>query len=121
MGYSAGALLRFLVKDPLRIELGTSVLSATSSGKTDLPNGDKFVATGKFLETTVNPAFVFTSCISSRLFCKFGGVFGFPIKSTITVNDSSFNETAPLNYLRLGGDLAAGVNIAKSFSIIGVS
>lgn len=119
IGYSGGLVGRVLLKNPLNIEISAQVLAANTTGKTDLPNGDTFTVTGKFLEYTVQPSIAFTSCISSRLYCKVGGVFGFPMKSSITVADSSFNATAPLKYQRLGADLAAGVNLGKKFSIVG--
>jgi hypothetical protein len=48
-----------------------------------------------------------------------GGVVGFPIKATISTKSTVTNESAPVKYLRLGGEAAAGVNLGTSVTLLG--
>ena len=119
LGFSAGGLLRYEFKTPFAVELGVGALSSTTTGKTKLVNGDDYQVEGKFLEVMLQPALAITSCISARLFCKAGGVFAIPIKSTISVKTNILAETAALKYTRMGGEFAAGINIGRNLTILG--
>jgi hypothetical protein len=67
----------------------------------------------------LQPALAITSCLSARLFCKAGGVFAIPIKSTISVKTNILDESAALKYSRMGGEFAAGINIGRNLTILG--
>lgn len=119
LGFSASGLIRYEFKTPFAVELGVGALSSTTSGKTKLVNGDDYLVEGKFLEIMLQPALAITSCMSARLFCKAGGVFAFPIKSSISVKTNILAESAPLKYTRMGGEFAAGINIGPNLALLG--
>ncbi|MEN9529988.1 MAG: hypothetical protein RI932_1861 [Pseudomonadota bacterium] len=119
LAFSGGLLARYSFNKKIGLELGASVLSTKISGKSTLVGGDEYLVEANFMEAVVHPALVFPQCLTSRLFCKLGGVVGFPIKATISTKSTVTNESAPVKYLRLGGEAAAGVNLGTSVTLLG--
>lgn len=119
IGFSAGGLLRFVPKSPFGIDLGMTYLSASTSGKTQLLTNEEYVASAKFSEVAVLPGLVLTKCISAKLMCKVGGVFAFPLGASISIKSTSQDLTSPLKYSRMGGEVAAGFNLGKAFTLVG--
>lgn len=119
VGFTGGILMRLGLKGPLALELGTGALSSTTLGKTTLSNNETYTVTASFLEVMAQPALVLSHCLSPRLFCRAGGVFGFPIGSKLEVKTSTYTNTADLKYTRMGTELALGVNLGKNFVVSG--
>ncbi|NBO37443.1 hypothetical protein EBU99_02540 [bacterium] len=119
LGFSAGANLRYNFRKPFAFDVGLGMLSATTGGKTTLPDNDTYTVSAKFMELTIHPGLLTTTCLSSRLFCRGGAVFGFPISSSLTVKSSAINLSSSFKYLRMGGEVAAGINLGKNFTILG--
>lgn len=119
LGFSAGIAARYSFKPFLGLELGTSFLSTTITGKSKLTNGDDYLVEAKFAEAVVQPALVLPQCISSRLFCKVGGIVAFPLSATLTTKSQELDETATVKYTRIGAEGVLGVNLGKSFTLLG--
>lgn len=119
LAFSGGVLGRYTFKKFIGLELGLTFLSAKLSGKSSLVGGDEYLVEANFMEAVVQPALVFPQCFSSRLFCKAGGIVGFPVKSTISTKSTVTSESAPVKYTRLGGEFAAGVNLGTKVTLLG--
>lgn len=119
IGYSGGALLRYMPTSALGIETGFSALSSTTSGKTLTSNNDDYLVTAKFTELVIHPALSITKCISARLYCKLGGIFGIPLSAKLSIKATDLALETNLNYKRLGGEFAAGLNLGSSFTLAG--
>ncbi|MEN9825779.1 MAG: hypothetical protein RI953_1524 [Pseudomonadota bacterium] len=119
IGYSGGALLRFMPTSSLGIETGFSALSSTTSGKTVIGNNDDYIVTAKFTELVIQPALSITKCISTRLYCKLGGIFGIPLSAKLSITSTDLALETNLNYKRFGGEFAAGLNLGSAFTLAG--
>jgi hypothetical protein len=119
LGFTGGILMRLGLRGPLALELGTGALSAKTSGKTTLSNNESYTVTGSFMEIMAQPALVVTRCLSVQLFCRVGGVFGFPMGSKLEVKTSTYTNAASLKYMRMGTDLSLGVNLGKHLVVTG--
>jgi len=118
-GFSGGPIIRFMpFRMGLGFELGLSGLYATVDGKAKLLNEAEYVAWAKFVEVVAQPAVVFPKCLTSRLYCRIGGIVGLPISSTIGIKTTEMSQETALKYLRYGGDLSLGVNLGTVFTLL---
>lgn len=119
IGYSGGALFRYMAGSSLGIEAGVAALSSTTTGKTLIGNNDDYIVTAKFTELVIHPALSITKCISARLYCKLGGIIGIPLSGNLSIVSTDISLQTALNYKRFGGEFAAGLNLGSAFTLVG--
>jgi len=119
LAFSGGLVARYSFNKSLGLELGATFLSAKISGKSTLVGGDEYLVEANFSEAVIHPALVFPQCFTSLLFCKAGGIVGFPVKATIATKSTSTSESTAVKYRRLGGEAAVGVNLGKNVTLQG--
>jgi hypothetical protein len=117
IGFAAGPFFRYSPLASMAVELAVSGLTASPTGKTVQKNNDDFIVSAKATEIVLHPAFAFPKCVSKRIYCKAGGIFGLPLSSRISIKSTDTNLESKLNYKRYGAELSAGFNLNSVITV----